>query len=69
MFIALLKTDSNQIAIEVDDFGQAVDTLHNMMENVNNIKKAQILETNIDLDDQCPDFDSCKLVISMGTLR
>lgn len=69
MFIALLKTNSNQIAIEISDFSQALGALHRMMDKVEGIKKALILETDEYLDDQCPDFDSYKVVVSMGILK
>jgi hypothetical protein len=69
MFIALLKTKHNQVAIEIDDFGEAINTLHNLMERADDIKKAQILETDEYLDDQCPDFNSCRVIVSMGTLK
>lgn len=71
MFIGLLKTQDNQIAKEVDTFGEAWDFLWRMGESRKDIVKAVVLEETEDsyLDDQYPDFDSLKEIASMRLVR
>lgn len=70
MYIALLKTYDNQIAIEHESLGSALQSLHRLMEkNRGNIKEALVLEETEYLDDQCPDFNSCKIIAIMGTVK
>lgn len=70
MYIALLRTYNNQVAIEVESLGKAVHTLNNLMNHhKGNVKEALILEEEDYLDDQCPDFNSCRVVASMGTIK
>lgn len=69
MYIAMLKTTDNQIAIERDTLGEALNTLHNLMEGRTNVKEALVLEETEYLDDQCPDFSSCKVVASLRVFR
>ena len=65
----MLKTTDNQIAVERDTLGQALNTLHNLMEGRDNVKEALVLEEVEYLDDQYPDFNSCKVVASLRTFR
>jgi len=70
MYIALLRTYNNQLAIEVESLGKALHTLNNLMErHKGNVREALILEEEEYLDDQCPDFDSCKVIVSMGIIK
>jgi hypothetical protein len=70
MYIALLKTRDNQFAIEQDTLGQALNTLRRLMEGrEGTIKEALVLEETEYLDDQCPDFSSCKVVASLGIIK
>jgi len=69
MFIAMLKTTGNQIAVERDTLGQALNTLHNLMEDRNDVKEALVLEETEYLDDQYPDFSSCKVVASLRVIK
>lgn len=69
MFIAMLKTTDNQIAIERDTLGQALNTLYNLMDGRDNVKEALVLEEVEYLDDQYPDFNSCKVIASLRVFR
>lgn len=72
MFIGVLRTKNNKIAIEHFTFEEA---LHSLNRRINDHPPGSITEALIlddegdDLDDQCPDFSSCKVVASLRTLR
>lgn len=69
MYIAMLKTTDNQIAIQCDTLSKAINTLNNLMEGKKNIKEALVLEETKYLNDQLPDFDSCRLVASLSIIK
>jgi hypothetical protein len=69
MYIAMLKTTDNQIAVERDTLGQALNTLNNLMEGRENVREALVLEETEYLDDQYPDFSSCKVVASLRVIK
>jgi hypothetical protein len=71
MFIGLLKTKDNQVAREHDTFEDALSSLNRRIDEhpPGSIKEALILEETEYLDDQFPDFDSCRLVASLRTCR
>jgi hypothetical protein len=71
MFISLLKVKGNQIAIEHDSFEGACQSLNRMIDDrpPGDVLEALVLEETEYLDDQYPDFDSCKMVASLRILR
>jgi hypothetical protein len=69
MYIAMLKTTDNKIVIEQDSLGQALNTLHRLMEDRNNVTEALVLEETEYLDDQYPDFSTCRLVASLRVIK
>lgn len=70
MYIGLLKTSDNQIAVEFITIDDAFHFLNNMIEKYKeSVKQAVILEELTYLDDQRPDFSSCKEIISLRTIR
>lgn len=72
MFIGLLRTKNNKIAIEHFTFEEALHSLNRQIEErpPGDIVEALILDDEgDDLDDQCPDFESCKVVASLRVLR
>lgn len=70
MFVALLKTIDNQIAIETDTLSKALGILQSFIDKGDHkITEACVLEEVDELDDQCPDFSSCKLVATLRTVR
>jgi hypothetical protein len=70
MFIGLLKTKTNQIAIEHDTFESALQSLNRQIDtSTETVTDALILEETEYLDDQMPDFDSCRLVASLKVMR
>lgn len=72
MFIGLLKTKNNKVAIEHFTFEEA---LHSLSRRVDECSPGSVIEALIlddegeDLDDQMPDFESCKVVASLRILR
>lgn len=72
MFIGLLKTKNNKIAIEHFTFEEALQSLNRQIDEYppGTITEALILDdSGKDLDDQMPDFGSCKVVASLKVMR
>lgn len=72
MFIGLLKTKNNKIAIEHSTFEEALRSLNRRIDESppGHIVEALILDDEGDeLDDQMPDFESCKVVASLKVMR
>lgn len=70
MYIAMLKTFNNRIAVEMESLGKAINILNSMMEtHKDEMMEALILEEEEYLDNQFPDFDSCKVIASMRIIR
>ena len=72
MFIGLLRTKNNKVCIEHFTFEEALQSLNRRIDDrpPGSIVEALILDDEgEDLDDQCPDFNSCKVVASLRTLR
>jgi hypothetical protein len=70
MFIALLKTVDNQIAVETDTLSKALGILQSFIDKGDKkITEACVLEEIEELDDQCPDFSSCKLIATLRTMK
>ena len=72
MFIGVLKTKNNKIAIEHFTFEEALQSLNRRIDDrpPGHVVEAVILDDEgEDLDDQCPDFSSCKMVASLRVLR
>jgi len=70
MYIGLIKTFDNQIARELDTFGEALDFVNRIAEGRTDLEEILILDDEGEmLDDQCPDFRACKVVASLRTIR
>lgn len=71
MFIGLLKLKNNQIAIEHPTIEDAITSLNRQIDSYppGEIKEALVLAEDEYLDDQCPDFNSCRVVASLRTMR
>lgn len=72
MFIGLLRTKKNKVCIEHFTFDEALHSLNRQIDShpPGSVTEALILDDEgEDLDDQCPDFESCKVVASLRTLR
>lgn len=66
----MLILKNNRIAIEMETLGKALNLLNDMMDkHKGNVCEALVLEEEEYLDDQCPDFDSCKVVASMSVIK
>ncbi len=71
MYISLFKTRDNQIVREHDTMEEALNVLNKRIDEwpPGSILRADVLEETEYLDDQFPDFDSCRLVASLRTFR
>lgn len=70
LYLSLLKTRTNKIVREHDTFGEAWTFLNDMANRAgNNVVEGFVLLEEGYLDDQMPDFDNCKVVASIRTVR
>lgn len=67
LYIGLLKTKSNSIYREFDTFEETWGWLNSYRSP--NIVEGLVLEETEYLDDQMPDFGSCKVIASMRSLQ
>lgn len=69
MYIAYLRTKNDHVAIEKECFGEALNTLHRLMEEVTSeIEEAVVAEQN-DLDYSIDDLTTCDVVAVLSTIK
>lgn len=70
LYLSLLRTKTNKIVREHDTFNEAWNFLNDMANSSgNNVVEGLVLLEEDYLDNQMPDFDSCKVIASMRIVR
>jgi hypothetical protein len=70
MFISRLKTIDSTISVEHYTFSETIKSLsQRVYSSLSTVLEAIILEETSWLDDQFPDFSTCKLVASLRTIK